>query len=88
MYAVHLPSMLELTRQPAGLPLLMLLKDIVTEEVFCPVPGKDWSHQALLVSDDVSADRWAAIVKLIRKKYRYQEFPLYERKNGAWKTIR
>lgn len=87
-YAVHLASMMELIREPCGLPLLALLQGIVTEDVFCPMPGKDWSHQALMVREDVGAERWQAIVKLIRRVYRYEQFPLYEKRNGRWKTIR
>jgi hypothetical protein len=79
---------MELTREPTGLPLLLLLRGIVTEQTVCPIPGKDISHQAVIVREDVSAERWQAIVKLIRTKYRYQQFPLYEKTARGWKTVR
>jgi hypothetical protein len=88
-YAVSLPAMLELTREPTGLPLLVLLQSIVTETVIFPIPGKDFAHQALLVRDDIPPQRWSAVVALIRKRYRYNQFPLYENPAGKrWKTIR
>ena len=87
-YAVNLGAMMGLTREPANLGLLTLLKNIVVEEPFCPVPGKDWAHQALPVRADISEDRWNAIVQLIRQKYRYHEFPLYRRTQRGWRTVR
>jgi len=80
--------MMELTRDPRGLALLLLLKSIVTETAVWPVRGKEWGHQAFLVADDVSAERWEAIVKIIRKKFRYDQFPLYERAGSGWKAVR
>ena len=87
-YAVSITAMMELTREPAGLPLLLLLKGIVTETVIWPVRDKEWAHQAFLVSDEVTAERWEAIVALIRGKFRYAQFPLYEKGARGWKTIR
>jgi hypothetical protein len=87
-YAVNLGAMMELTREPSGLALLLLLKSITVEQPFCPVPGKDYAHQALPVGDDVSEDRWNAIVAIIRKKYSYQRFPLYRRTKRGWATVR
>jgi len=87
-YAVNLGSMMELTRKPADLPLLLLLRGIVTDQAICTESGKDAIHTAVLVKDDVSAERWQAIVTLIRKKYRYNQFPLYEKADGRWKKLR
>ena len=87
-YAVSLSAMLELTREPSGLPLLMLLRGIVTEQVIEPFPEKAFAHQGLLVRGDVEPEQWQAIVKLIRNKYRYDQFPIYEKGARGWKTVR
>ena len=87
-YAVHLAGMLELTRRPANLPLLLLLRGVVTETVVRPRGEETWGHDALLLRDDVTPERWGAIVKLIRGKFRYHEFPLYEKGQRGWRTIR
>ena len=87
-YAVSLPAMMELTREPAGLPLLLLLRSVVTETTVSPVRGKEFAHQALLVSGDVGPERWQAIVTLIRKRYRYDQFPLYEQTARGWRAVR
>ena len=70
MYAVNLVALVELTYMPQHLPLLWLLRDIVTETRIQPLPGM--SHEALLVADDVSAERWHAIVEIVRKRFSYQ----------------
>ena len=87
-YAVNLGAMMELTRDSKTIGLLALLQGIVIDEPFCPVSGKDWSHQALPVKDDVTEERWNAIVHLIRQHYRYHEFPLYRRTKRGWRTVR
>lgn len=78
--------MAELEREPKNLPLLLVLREVVTEKVVLPI--KRFGHEALLVKPDVSAERWEAIVKVIRKKLPYYEFPLYEKRDGRWRTIR
>ena len=88
MYAINIPAMMGLTREPSGLPLLLLLRSIVTETVVSPIKGKEFAHQAFLVSEEVSEERWNAIVTLIRKKYSYNRFPLYRRTARGWKTVR
>jgi len=86
--AVSLTGMLELTRNPSGLPLLMLLRDIVTEETVEPFPERAFAHQGLLVREDITPERWQAIVKLIRKQLKYHQFPIYEKGTRGWKTVR
>lgn len=56
-YAVNLAAMLELTRRPADLPLLLVLREIVTEEIVNPIRGQEISTAAVLVRDDVAAER-------------------------------
>ena len=87
-YAVSLSAMMELTRDPTGLPLLMLLRGVVTEQVVEPFPEKAFAHQGLLVREDIEPERWQAIVKLIRRKFRYDQFPIYEKGKRGWKTVR
>ena len=87
-YAVSLSAMLELTRDPEGLPLLLLLRGVVTDKRVEPFPAKAFAHQGVLVREDVEPERWQAIVKLIRKKLRYDQFPIYERGKRGWKTVR
>lgn len=88
-YAVSLSAMLELTRDPTGFPLLMLLRQVVTEQVVEPFPEKAFVHQGLLVREDIEPERWQAILKLIRTKYRYGQFPVYAKgARGGWKTVR
>ena len=86
IYAVGLMAMAELTRTATGLPLLILLKGIVEETPIQTMRGMQ--HQALPVRDGVSRERWQAIVKLIRSRYRYPEFPLYEKTKGYWRAVR
>lgn len=88
MRAVSLVALSALTRDPTGLPLWLLLREIVTEEVVVPQPTK-FASAALLVREDVPPERWEAIVKLIRKKYRHYEFELFEKKGvRGWGKIR
>lgn len=49
----------------------------MTEEIVQPLPGM--GHEALLVRGDVAADRWQAICQIVRKKFSYPQFPLYEK---------
>ena len=89
MFAVNLIAMMNLSMQgPTGLPLLVLLRGIVTEEVIRPSGREVLGHDALLVRADVSQERWAAIVKLIRTKLPRYEFPLYEKGNGGWRNVK
>ena len=86
-HAVNLTAMLELTRDPTGLPLLMLLRGIVTDQIVNPYPDK-FTTAALLVRDDTPLERWQAIVQLIRKRYPYNQFPLYKKGPRGWRAIR
>ena len=88
IYAVSLVAMMELTRDSTGLPLLMLLQQVVTERVVEPFPEKAFAHQGLLIREDVEPERCQAIVKLIRKRFRYDQFPIYEKGPRGWKTVR
>lgn len=89
MYAVNLIALMNLSMQgPAGLPLLALLRGIVTEEVVLPMGDGVLGHDALLVSEDVSQERWEAIVKLIRMKLPRYEFPLYAQTKSGWKNVK
>jgi hypothetical protein len=87
MYAVNVVALLNASKEPPHLPVWLLLREIVTEQVVTPVsdvPG----HDALLVRGDVKADRWNAIVSLIRKRFRKAEFPLYEKTRGSrWEKV-
>ena len=88
-YAVSLTAVMELAREPSGLPLLLLLRDVVTEQVVEPFPTKPFAHQGLLIRPDVPIERIEAIVKLIRQRYRYSQFPIYRKGiRGGWKTVR
>jgi len=87
MRAVSLVAMMALTRDPTGLPLWLLLREIVSETVVVPQPEK-FGSAALLVREDVPPERWEAIVKLIRKTYRHYEFELFEKGARGWKKIR
>lgn len=86
MYAVNLVSFGGLTREPKHLPLYLLLKDIVTSEVI-QADKKRPVHDALLVSEDVTGERWEAICQIIRLKFRRAEFPLYLKTKKGWKII-
>jgi hypothetical protein len=89
MYAVNLIAMMNLAQEgPAGLPLLALLRGIVTEDVVLPMGNGVLGHDALLVREDVSQERWEAIVKLIRTKLPRNEFPLYEKTDRGWRNIK
>lgn len=89
MYAVNLIALMNLSMQGlTGLPLLILLREIVTEEVVLPMGNTVLGHDALLVRKDVSRERWEAIVKLIRTKLPHYEFPLYEKTQNGWKNVR
>ena len=86
MYAVNLIAMAELTRDIKNLPLLSLLRGIVTEIEIQTLPGM--GHASLLVDESVTDERWSAIVQLIRTHYRYPEFPLYEKTRGYWRACK
>ena len=89
MYAVNLIAMMNLVKQgPTSLPLLALLRGIVTEEVVLPMGQGVLGHDALLVREDISQERWEAIVKLIRMKLPHYEFPLYEKTERGWKNVK
>ena len=79
--------MAELTRDPTMLPLWLLLREIVSEEVVVPRPER-FGSAALLVREEVSLERWEAIVKLIRQRFRHYEFELFEKGPREWKNLR
>jgi hypothetical protein len=84
-YAVSLIGLLNVSKRPEHLPLYWLLKDIVSETVVakCHVLGTE----ALIVRDDVSAERWQAIVKVVQMKFHPAAFPLYENSGKGWRRI-
>jgi hypothetical protein len=87
MFAVNLIAMAELTREPKHLPLLLLLRGVVSQKTVKTLKGM--GHEALLVKDDIAMEQWSAIVALIRKRFRYTEFPLYEKApQGHWRALR
>jgi hypothetical protein len=78
---------MSLTKEMRHLPLYILLRGIVTEQTISPLSGM--GHEALVVSDGVTAERWQAICAVVRMKFRYADFPLYEKRPGkGWKTIK
>lgn len=85
-FAVNLVSLLGLTREPKYLPLYLLLKGIVTETVIQPEKHRP-AHDALLVSSDITQERWEAIVKIVRLKFRYNELPLYQKEKSGWRKM-
>jgi hypothetical protein len=88
MYAVNLVALMNLSMQgPTGLPLLVLLRGIVTETVI-EARRDAMGTEALLVRDDIGHERWEAIVKLIRTKLPHYEFPLYEKTERGWRNIK
>ncbi|MBN1137740.1 MAG: hypothetical protein JXM73_14225 [Anaerolineae bacterium] len=83
MYAVNLVGLMGLGRELGALPLYLLLRGIVTEQVV--QAGSGMGHEALVVRDDVPAERWRAIVAVVRSRYWRVELPLYERVSGRWR---
>ena len=86
-YAVNLVAMAELTQRVEGLPLWLLLRDIVTEQVVSPDPNRP-GHDALLVCSDVDGERWRAIVLLVRREFKKYEFPLYKKLRTRWRQVK
>lgn len=85
-YAVNLVALMNLSKMPEHLPLYLLLKGIVTGEVVnsqLGILGTD----ALLVQKDVPRERWDAIVKVVRMKFRPAMFPLYENVGRRWTRL-
>jgi hypothetical protein len=68
-YAVNLVGLMNLKLMPQHWGVYWLLRDIVTDTVVQD-KGETMGHEALLVRDDVSTERWQAIVKIIRMKWR------------------
>lgn len=84
MYAVNLIAFMNASKQPEYLPLWLVLREVVTEQIVQPVKNKP-GHDAVLV--DVDADRWQAIVQIIRVKLGKTQFPLYEKGRSRWKKV-
>ncbi|NIV29317.1 MAG: hypothetical protein GWN58_07360 [Anaerolineae bacterium] len=85
MYAIGLVAMMSLREQPQHLPIYMLLRGIATETVVHTKPKHFDLGAALLVRDDVTPERWQAIVQICRKKFTKSDLPLYERHAGRWR---
>lgn len=85
MFAINLVAFLNLSKTPSMLPLYLLFRGIVSETVMNPYPSRD-GHTALLVREDVSKERWDAIVKIVRTKIPKRELLLYQ-KDKRWKTV-
>ena len=83
--AVNLVQLMSIARTPQHLPLFLLLRGVVTETTVSTLDNM--GHTALLVRDDVSEERWRAIVRVVRLKFPRWEFPLYE-KVGGWRYVR
>jgi len=86
MYAINAVALLNASRMPEHLALWLVLREMVTEQTVQPVknvPG----HDAVLVRDDVDADRWQAIVQIVRRRFKKNEFLLYAKENGRWKKV-
>ncbi len=71
-------AFLNLSKTPSVLPLYLLFRGIVSETVMNPYPSRD-GHTALLVREDVSKERWNAIVQIVRLKVPKHELPLYQK---------
>ncbi|MBN2129041.1 MAG: hypothetical protein JW741_06065 [Sedimentisphaerales bacterium] len=86
MYAVNTVALMNASKMPEYLALWLVLRDIVTAEIVEPVRGVP-GHNALLVRDDVSVERWQAVVAIVRKRLEKNQFPMYEKSNGRWKQV-
>ena len=86
MYAVNLMAIAELTRKPANLALWLVLRDFVTETEIQTLPGMQ--HASLLVRDEIGPERWQAMVAIIRSRFSYPAFPMYEKTQGYWRAER
>ena len=81
--AINLVAWLNITRAPELLPLMLVLREVVTQEIVKPL-GK-MGHTALVL--DIGTDeQWCALLAIIRSKYRKAELPLYLY-NGGWKIV-
>lgn len=87
MYAVNTVALMNASRMPEYLALWLMSRQVVTEQTVQPVRGKP-GHDAVLVRDDVSAERWQAIAQIVRMRLEKTQFPLYEKANGCWKKVR
>ena len=85
MYAVGVIAMLELGRRVEHLPVKLLLQGILTAETVDTRPKDIDGGLAFLVREDVPAERWQAIVEVVRIKFRKAELPLYEKKGSSWR---
>jgi hypothetical protein len=85
-YAINLVALMSLSKMPEHLPLYLLLKGIVTEQVI--MDARRLGTEALVVRGDVSAERWSAIVKIVRMKFNAESFPLYDNCGTGWRRLR
>ena len=85
MYAVGVIAMMELDRRVEHLPVKFLLQGILTAQTVETRPSHFDKGLAFLVREDVSAERWEAIVKVVRLKFRKAEVPLYEKNGSSWR---
>ena len=79
-----------------GSPVMLLLGDILTGEVV-QCSGDRWDEMGILIREDVSDERWAAIKGLLRKGWagagvtaRKWELRLYEaahKESKTWKRV-
>lgn len=83
MFAINLVAFINISKMPELLPLYLLLRDKVTDQVIEPYKNKI-GHTALIL--DVDERQWEGIFGVIRSKYRKAELPLYENKSG-WKIV-
>lgn len=86
-YAVNLVALMNVSKMPEHLPLYMLLRGVVTEQVVQD-DIEELGNEALVVRDDVSAERWEAIVKVVRFKFSATGFPLYKNNGKGWRRLR
>lgn len=86
-YAINLSDWSEfLTNKPTS-PEVMLLRPLIGEEhVKCE---KNLDGDALLVKQEITTERWEAVVSLIRKHHHRNKFRLYISKTGkgGWKRV-
>ncbi len=85
-YAINLVALMNLSKTPEHLPLYLLLRGIVTETMV--QDNHRLGTEALVVSEDVSAERWDAIAKIVRMKFSPESFPLYQNLGKGWRRLR
>lgn len=86
-YAVNLVAFMNVSKQPEHLPLAWLLNGVTTETVVHCSEHDRLGTEAVLIREDVTEERWQAIVKVVQMKFRPTEFPLYENAGKGWTRI-